>query len=348
MRLVQGNVPGIHHRDYLSDSDAKRLGVSRPHLKTCKSNTREPLTLCVNILLNDTTSKRTIETLTEICSQHQWVDVKLKGVNLLGLNSAVLKKFHLAFNTLISPITDCVYSTKSCFRYLLLYSAEQSENLAATLSQLIIEPCRLRAFCLLQTNADISDVLSSSLSTFLVHSCEYLEYLQLQYWSLTLISLDALLQCSRLRVISISEAWRLSKLFRSRHSVEDVLTAVSQLPHLEFFQWCETINFTTAGLLCLHNLLNDSFKSLQHFHINFMYVLLSTTDLVNITFSVLSDILIPLLNGKEGSEEVTTFRFAFEGIVDILLDWLFKLRSNVCFKLGQQVSHATELVFFGV
>ena len=348
MRLAEGDFPGIHHRDYISDNDAKKLRVSRPHLKTCKSNTRKRLILCVNILLKDTTSKKTIETLSRIFSQCQWVDVRLKGVYLLRLNSAVLQKFHLAFKALITPITEL---NESRFRYLVLYTlSEQSESIAATLSQLTIEPCRLRVFCcLLQRNADISKVVVSALSSFLIHSCEHLEYLQIQYWSLTLISLDALLQCSKLRVISIGEAkGEQSKQFMSRHSVEDVFTAVSQLHHLEYFQWSENINLTTAGLLCLHNLLSSSFKTLQHFHINFMYVLLSTTDLMNKTFSVLSDILVPLLNGKQGSEEVTTFRFSFEGIVDTLLDWLFRLRSNICFKLGQQKSYAIELLSYAV
>ena len=389
MRLVQGSVPVTHPTDYVNEGDAKKLKVSRPSLKAVRSNPN--LTLCVNVLLDGTTSKQTIKMLTEICSQHHYIKVMVKGINLFGLNPVAAKLLQKHFSAFISPTTDHIYVSESCFQYLskwkeicavasddslslwfyrdikrsqyipilpalcrnlLLHVCTHTPTdiLSHTLAQLTEEPCRLQSFCLIQSNAVSSRILSSALSAFLAGTCECLEYLQLQSWRFTFIPLDSIVQCSKLRVLCITQTQADFRgnvtavgSFRPINSVENVLEAVSQLPYLEFFQWSEVLNFTTTGLLCLCNVLTDSFSSLHHFHLCFNYMLLSTTDLENETFSVLNTVLLPLLSGKEGSEEVTTFRYALDGIVDVVLDWLVTVRPGVCFKFDTQLPWATQL-----
>ena len=353
--------------------------MTRPHLEIYTPQLTAPLALYINLLLDDTTTKQTIHALTEICSQHRWIMVTLKGINLLGVNSTSLEKFHLVVDTLISPRTEHVYLTETCCRDLkgwqgasgndlslwlsreaslpptpciipvncrdlLISTPEHSRQLVMTLSVLTTEQRSLRSFCLLRQSMDISDTLSTTLGVFLVSVSGSLEYLQLRRWSFTATDLNTLYQCSKLRVISVTEDCGSSVFNSPKHSVSDILTVISQLPHLEFMHWSENLNLPTAGLLGLYRLLTDSFKSLRHFHIYFTSLLLSTTDLENESYFVLKqNLLVPLLSGLEGSEPFTTFMFVFEKIQDSLSKFLSLQRPDVCFKLSQQVSHAIEL-----
>ena len=366
LNLVNGRVPVTHLRDYVNDREAETLGLSRPQL-SC-SPLQPPVSLHVNIMLDDTTTKRTIDALVEICSHRQWVEVKLKGLNILGLSSRVLKKFQLNFYSLISPITDHVYLTGACFRELkeiqsvpstlwvacdaplltipcnctnfLLASREGNNQVAKILHKLSAEPPCLRAFCILQQGMDLTGALSDALGTFLLTVSGSLEYLQLQRWSFSSTDLKSLLECTKLRVLSITEDC-VPTFALHKHSAGDIFTAISQLPHLEFFQWSENLNLTTVGLLSLHHILRESLRFLRHFHIGISWLHLSTTDLGNESYSPLEDVLLPLMNGKEGSDACTTYRFPFTH--DRILEWLSVLRPRVCFRLGVKVNEVTQL-----
>lgn len=291
-----------------------------------------------------------------------------------------MKKLRLNLGALLSSVTDHMYLTDVCFRELteienvttalhsfslwvscditlplklptipsnctgfLLATRENSHRLATKLSDLSLERRTLQALCLLlwRQRIEMSDGLCGALGSLLLSVSSSLEYLQLRCWSLISTDLESLLQCSKLRVLSVTEECVKSHFNRPRHSASEIFTAISQLPHLEFFQWSESINLTTAALLSLHHLLCDSVRSLQHFHVSLIHLLLSTMDLENKSYSPLIDVLLPLLRGKEGNESCTTYIFPFEN--DIVLQWLSVLRPEVCFRLGNQVECVSEL-----
>ena len=371
LNLVNGRVPVIHLCDYVNDREAEILGLSRPQLSrpqlSC-SPLQPPVSLHVNLMLDDTATKPTIDALVEICSHRQWVEVKLKGLNILGLNPAVLKKFQLNFNALMSPIIDHVYLTGACFRELkeiqsisstlwvscdaslptipgnciniLLASHEGNNQLTKTLHELSTEPQCLQAFCIMQQGLELTDALSAALSIFLQTVSGSLEYLQLQRWSFTSTDLKSLLQCTKLRVLSITEEC-LPTFTLPKRRASDIFTAISELPYLEFFQWSESLNLVTADLLSLRHLLRDSLRSLNHFHIGILWLHLSTTDLENESYSPLGEVLLPLLSGKEGSDMCSTYRFSLTN--DRILEWLSVLRPQVCFRVGWKVKEVTEL-----
>ena len=382
LNLVNGRVPVTHLCDYISDKEAQKLHISRPHLKNCAVPHSSPLTLYVNILLDHRTSKQTIDSLVEICSHCKWVDVKLRGINVFDVRSALLEKYRAVFDTLISPVVEHMYLTEWCFgggnewhtmtynerfslwvsnsatqdsellimkipvgcKNLLISTYRRSPALTKTLTELTRNSRTLRAFCLMRHNTDISQHLSTALDNFLVSVSENLEYLQLRCWSFTSTDFSSLQQCLKLRVLSVTEDYWSSALNSPKHSVSDILTALSQLPHLEFIQWSENLNLTTYGLFCLYNLLNNSFNSLQHFHVRFQFLILSTTDLENEAYTVMTSVLQPILCGLEGCESCTSFIFHFEKIHSTLSKWLSALRPEVCFRLCKEVSQAIELL----
>ena len=297
----------------------------------------------------------------EICSHCQWVEVRLKGVNVLGLNWAgvseedwkslmrhVTGSFHIRdlsgrFNTgsltLIMASGDVNKLPLDC-RDLLLLSpiSKSSELLAAELSLLASQHQSLRSFCLHSEHC--STTVVDSLCLLLESVSSSLQFLQIQPLNFTSIHLHCLQECSKLQVLSVTGSDVSGSV---KHSVQDILTAVSQLPLLEFFRWSEGLNLTTNSLFSLHCLLRTHFSKLCHFHVSFSSVLLSTTDLENDNYSVLRNVLCPLVGLKEGTEAVTTYIFPFDGVRDVLLDWLLSVRPQVCFKLGKYVSEPNEL-----
>ena len=350
LNLVKGTSPLSENGN---DSETKCVSLSRLH----RPNTHEqpPPSLFVNVLLK---GRDDVRSLNEVCSHCQWVEVKLKGVNTLGLHSVkdlkalmchVVGPAHIldvngwenyASDGSVSLWVDSNEAAKvplSC-KDLLLLGSRSSQRLANELSVLSSHPRNLRSFCLLRQQAGDAEALVIKALGVLVESVSYsLEYLQLQCLSFTSADLGWTGKCSKLRVLSVNCQGDPGNA-RPKHSVAEILTAISQLPLLEFFHWSEGLNLTTQSLLCLHGLLVNSFKSLCHFHVCFSSALLSTTDLVNDKYSVLEGVLVPLVGLKEGSEAVTTYIFALEGIKDVLLEWLSSLRHQVCFRLGKQVS----------
>ena len=118
------------------------------------------------------------------------------------------------------------------------------------------------------------------------------QYLQLQsLLSFTLLDFNSLSKCRQLRVLSVTSSDG-SVRAKYKHSVSVILAAVSQLPLLQYFHWCQGLNLTTHSLLCPGGLLTKSFRSLCHFHVNFSSLLLSTTDLTNKKYSVLKILLV--------------------------------------------------------
>lgn len=358
-------------RDYVSDKEAQTLKVFRPQLK---SQQQHPITLYINLMLDDTSSKQTVAMLAKICSQQRWVKVVVKRINILGLSSNVLKKLQQNLDALLSPVIDHVYFTGTCLRELgnitalspslslwvscdassqlptisgncvsvLLATQLRSHQLAVRLSELSLQSLALRAFCILRQKNEISEDLCKALGSFLLSVSASLEYIQLRRWSLLSTDLDSLVQCSKLRVISVTEDCEKASISNSPiRSPSDIFLALSQLPHLEFFQWSESINLTTAALLSLHHLLCKSVKSLQHFHVCLKLLLLSTTDLETESYFLLSDVLLPLLKGKQGDESCTTYMFPFENTT--VLEWLHMLRPEVCFRLCKEVECVIQL-----
>lgn len=370
---MNGTDPVTSLRDYVSDKEAQTLKVFRPQLK---SQQHPPVKLYINLMLDDTTSKQTVAMLARICSQQQWVQVVVKRINMLGLSSNILKKIQPNLDALLSPMTDHVYLTETCLRELgnitaaspsfslwvscnttlssqlpvisgncvsfLLATQERTQQLAVRLSELSVQSLALRAFCILRQRNEISEDLCKALGSFLLSVSTSLEYIQLRRWSLLSTDLESLVQCSKLRVISITEdCEKVSSSNSSIHSPSDIFLALSQLPNLEFFQWSESINLTTAALLSLHHLLCNSVRSLQHFHVCLKLLLVSTTDLEAESYFVLSDVLLPLLKGKEGDESCTTYMFPFENTR--VLGWLCMLRPEVCFRLCKEVECVIQL-----
>ena len=352
------------------------MGVVKPRLKS-RSGHKQPLILYLNLMLGSNTSKQNIAALVEVCSQHQWVQVNFKGINIFSLSSKALQI--LPLHRLLSPVTEHLYLSESCSRELaqlggftnitapcalwvscdvvvqaqlpripsnctalLLANQQRSHNLAMQLSLLsAARPQELGAFCLLRQRVEHSDVLRKGLGALLVSISDTLEYLQLNRWRFTMTDLESVLQCSRLRALCITEECRDSAPHLPLHSASDIFVSISKLPHLEFFQWSESINLTTAGLLSLYHLLCNSVTALQHFHVCFPLLLLSTTDLENESYSPLGSVLLPLLQGKKGDESCTTFMFSFDN--EAVKKWLLVLRPTVCFRLGKPVECVTEL-----
>ena len=174
LNLVKGSVPVTHYSDYVSEREARILRVWRPHLQNILNIEDEtPLTLHVNVLLDHTTTKLTLSTLSKVCSLREWVEVKLKGINLLAMDPKVHPHLYQHLGTILSPTTDHVYlsdpsmlqritpfvgSPSSLWlhsqafcpipvplncRDLLYVTSEPSDSLATTLTQLTIWPRNL-------------------------------------------------------------------------------------------------------------------------------------------------------------------------------------------------------------
>ena len=340
--------------------------MSKPHLRNRPNQIsgvgQPPLTLLVNVLLDNTTTKRTVNTLSEACSLSQWVQVKLKGFNLLELSNVADLRHQTELNSLVGNVTDHLYISdpfewrefvaepnrplslwaycKNVTQFLLRLDArdllfitpEDQPNTQASLSLMNMWRGRkLRAFCLMRHKPDaVTYTLCNHVCQFLESTSPSLEYLQLYHWSLSSTDLDILQTCSRLRVLSVTEGDMGYSRRRNvmNHSVEKVLTTVSNLPQLEFFQWVEpNLLLHLADLLCLNRLLEDSFKSLSHFHSQCFHISLFDED------------------WEDNESFLCTFFSSAEDdpSSNMLQSWVSSLRPDICFKLGQQVLLGSEL-----
>lgn len=348
LNLVKGSVPVTHHSDYVSEREAQILGVSRPHLQNRSSSHysegQPPLNLLVNILLDHSTVKKTVSTLHKVCSVRQWVEVKLKGVNLLELTPAAQAQLYSHLNDILSPVTDHVFlsdlsmwqrvtsvadtplslwlchhamypipSPLNC-RELLYVTSEHIESFATTLSQLTIVPQSLRALCLILGRWEyVTEDVSKVLCSLPVSVLGSLEYLQLCNWVIVSeYGLESLQLCSRLRVLSVS------KNIEQPHSLFEV---ISKLPVLEFLHWQGGTGITSPDhLLCLHSGLCSCFKSLCHFHLECGCISFDL-DPEDETFPLA---LLPLFVENGGKKRLAR---------DILLEWFSSLRPDVCFRV---------------
>ncbi|CAI8045765.1 hypothetical protein GBAR_LOCUS25316, partial [Geodia barretti] len=198
LSLVKGTSPLSENGN---DSETKCVSLSRLH----RPNTHEqpPPSLFVNVLLK---GRDDVRSLNEVCSHCQWVEVKLKGVNTLGLHSVkdlkalmchVVGPAHIldvngwenyASDGSVSLWVDSNEAAKvplSC-KDLLLLGSRSSQRLANELSVLSSHPRNLRSFCLLRQQAGDAEALVIKALGVLVESVSYsLEYLQLQCLSFT-------------------------------------------------------------------------------------------------------------------------------------------------------------------
>ena len=383
LNLVSGKVPGIHGRDYITAQEAHILGLYRPDLRSFTSVDHRPLVMYISLMLTSKTSKRDMANLEKVLSQTQWVQVKIKGLTLLGLSSKVLSNFPV---NVVSSATVChMYLSELCCDQLsemwdlttmpllhslwvsneqshihhhpmisilaklpklgslslLMATSQRANELGSKLSKLAGQMLSIKAFCLLRQDVAHTSDLCQALDAFLWSTSEKLEYLQLWRWSLSAINLDSILHCCNLRVLCVTEESTDCGSRHVYHSISDILAAITQLTYLEFFQWSENINMTTAGLLTLHGFLSTSAGCLKHFHVHLPYLLLSTVDLASEKFSVLSGILLPLLDGKVGNEVCSTYLFNFDN--EVFQNWLQILRPDVCFRLNRDIGSVKEL-----
>ena len=347
LSLVRGSVPVTHYSDYVNDRETRILGISRPTLHKNHYH-QPPLNLLVNVLLDNTATKQTVSALSKVCSLCEWVEVKLKGINLLHLQPTVQTNLYTLLDILLSSITDHVYlsdpsvwqrvtpfiSPSSVWlcnqalspipvpldcRDLLYVTSEPTESLAVTLSQLTIQPRNLRALCLmLGARQSVTEELSKALDSLLRRVCCSLQSLQLCSWdSLTTHNLYSLQKCCMLRVLSISN---------NMHWPEFFFEALSKLPLLEYLHWHGGGLLSPDNLLSLNNTLCDGFKSLYHFHLECTSweELDPADDRLAVLCPSLLCLLEPLLENKSGDRIISA---------EILEEWLSSLRPEVCIRV---------------
>ena len=353
LNLVNGSVPVTHYSDYVSEREARILRVWRPHLQNILNVEDEtPLILHVNVLLDHTTTKLTLSTLSKVCSLREWVEVKLKGINLLAMDPKVHPHLYQHLGTILSPTTDHVYLTDPSMlrrithfvgspsslwlhsqvlcpipvplncRDLLYVTSDPSDSLATTLTKLTIWPRSLRALCLMLVSRQvISEDLSKALDLLLERVFSSIEFLQLSRWGiLTEHNLGSLQKCSVLRVLSVSN---------NIQQPESLFSVVSGLPCLEYLH-LHGGNNMLSPLLSLYNGLCDGFRSLCHLHFEcghrFPYFDL---DMADKTFAVPGPTLPPtsvplLLEDESGVKTLSD---------EIVVEWLSSVRPDVCFKV---------------
>ena len=172
--------------------------------------------------------------------------------------------------------------------------------------------------------------LSEDLLAVIDHHKQRLEYLQLNFNVVVPFKFEGLGFCQNLKVLSIYCGYT---YLYSNIGTSKLFKTISQLPNLEFFYLHTDLNLQTHDVLSLHQTLCHSLPKLIHFHLDLgLFLLLSTTDLVNAECVPILPLLLKYLNGKEGDESCTTFRFFLNG--EDFTHWLTALRPDVCFKIS--------------
>ena len=365
-KLMCGEFPGRHTSDYLSSEDLVKVrGSPKPHLSHVCASTSSCSILYVNIPIH---SPRMLERLLKSSAESKWFHLVLKGLNLTLLDpkyiTSALQKLDLSelrdlhLSTSLGTDTACLLPVLSTLPQSL--SLWLSNNLTPNDMLPILQSvgylrcllvtsksfpvfedlananCNMKALTvILSAPSGISKYLNR-VTTCLQSISKSLEYLQLR--SCLLSSIFAAVQtCSRLRVLSVSPSGGSYSGSTPHPNMFNVFKMLAQLSSLEFFEWTESLNMQTKDILSLHRLLSDALPKLQHWHMNFPYLLVFTTDLENQEYGPIMPMLQSLLEGKTGDESCVTYKFSFES--EAFQVWLSSLRLNVCFRSGKYTSY---------
>ena len=346
--LLRGKYPGTHPFDYLNSSDAVKCRRTRPRLPF-NVPTFQQVKLYITLSLDD--KKHVLKATNQI--EYSWFQL---CITHLDLSSCRLQQ------------SECGLALRelnlSHLRYLLL----RMNNLPAvphithpfTLQLIVVPPLEKlshkltlegvflffngRPHLLYDTSLVLSDYPIKSVTingpmqitmSGVMHPVpeKYqspdLQYLQLSTSIFNFVPLDYLVTCSQLRVLSILPG--IGHLGSTYHGVCDVVRCISQLSNLAFLEWDSDMNLRTGDLLAFHHALTASMFSLDHCHIRFPFILLSTTDLENAQFSPIISVLARHLTDLEGDDSCSTFKFTLDGFG--LREWLTSLRPDVCFRM---------------
>ena len=172
---------------------------------------------------------------------------------------------------------------------------------------------------------NMTEIMRTSLPCF----ADGLEYIQLHQTTLADLPLSTLQNCSKLRVLSISETDS-SQFFKLPNTLSDCFNAIANLNCLQYFEWAANCNLRAVDVLALYQLLSDSLPLLQHCHLYLLYMLLFTTDLDKVEYKPIMSVLHCLLKGLAGDDSCSTYRFSFMGRKFVY--WLHTVRPSACIK----------------
>lgn len=371
-KLVGGEFPVIHSSDYINLSDKKAFPLSKPRLPnrkpkivtiflTIQINSQEILSM-VHKIMPKSFHFNVIYSGIDFTSPYLQRKILLQSfryLNNLSLDEiffdpALLNQPHLSSISLPGLSskgtmwinTDLVLSNENVTTLLnalktptnLVVTYLNSNFLAATNTLNML----FSAFSLLPVKPSANTQDSNiALEKFLYANREVLEYVQLRCYFFSAIPLVALQQCLKLRVLSITTNTNTHHP-KATNSVMQIFKALHNLHNLEYLEWAEPANLLTVDLIAMQDCLCNFLPNLLHCHLKLGYLLLSTTDLHNITLEPLCDMLKLLLEGKTPSAWCTTYKFAGNSIH--FRHWLQKLRTQTCFCCNMQAS-TTDLSF---
>ena len=172
---------------------------------------------------------------------------------------------------------------------------------------------------------------------FLCANSTVLEYLELRWYFFTIMPLESIQKCTRLRVLSITVKTNTVLLCRDmNHAALQIFDALQQLHNLEYFEWCEDLNLVVEDLISMRYLLSNCLPRLLHFHLKLKYLLLFTMDL---KYELLNELLNPLLKEKTGTTWCSTYKFSINNVH--FKKWLEDIRPQTCFNChtNPNISH---------
>lgn len=180
------------------------------------------------------------------------------------------------------------------------------------------------------TALDLSEKTKSLLPILFSKNASNLNYVHMCGSYLSMLYVDTLRVCSNLRVLSVTQYnTRGDRPINIQSNPSTIFKAISCLPNLEYFEWAEIFNLRTADLLVLHRVLSNSLPHLRHCHLQLFQVLLSTTDLNCDEYKPIMDLLWDLLNGLQGDDRISTYKFSLKNVK--FEEWMRLLRPSVCF-----------------
>lgn len=357
-KLIGGEFPVIHSSDYVNSVDKRAFPDSKPKLSR---NVLQKVAIKLNIVIACHEVLVAVRNMV-FCSMH--FKVVFSGIGFAS--SDIKEKFFRRFDGFhlneisIHPLligtnewsslclvkngtlwlnTDTALSANT---YRVLFSKLRIRAGTPPIQLVVTQLCNNLLIALMAQNAVVSSLSvlplsqpisrSSSfqdvLGEFICAISEKLEYLQLRKCWLTIVPLDSLQKCTKLRVLSvtINPEYHDSQ---SSTTLIQILEALQHLRRLEYFEWSELLNVFTKDLLAMHGLLTTSLPQLQHWHWKLGNLMLFTTDLEDFEMQSLKELLRVLLRGKTGTPACSTYKFSLDNYH--LKHWLETLRPHVCF-----------------
>lgn len=189
-------------------------------------------------------------------------------------------------------------------------------------------------FCMLRriedSQLDLSEKTKEALQTFIPKIAPSLEYFHIRGCYLSMLPMAPFKVCANLRVLSMTQySTHGNRPINIISNPSDVFRAISYISTLEYFDWAETLNLRTPDLLVFHRVLSDYLPHLRHCHMRLFQALLSTTDLDCVEYKPINDLLQSLLQGRQGDEWISTYKFSLRNTK--FRDWMCLVRHDVCF-----------------